>query len=78
MRQRTDKDTREEILLGPEIITKTTYKITLIRQRLLADQSRQHWSAACVSSQIRGWRLPEWANHRNKQLDFTADFDVLF
>ncbi|KAK3107930.1 hypothetical protein LTR53_018030, partial [Teratosphaeriaceae sp. CCFEE 6253] len=34
------------------------------------------WSAACVSSQIRAWRLPEWANHRNKQLDFTADFDV--
>ncbi|KAK5121688.1 hypothetical protein LTR85_004860 [Meristemomyces frigidus] len=34
------------------------------------------WSAGSVSSQIRGWRLPEWANHRNKQLDFTADFDV--
>ncbi|TKA83949.1 hypothetical protein B0A55_00186 [Friedmanniomyces simplex] len=42
----------------------------------LANQTSQHWSAACVSSQIRGWRLPEWANHRNKQLDFTADFDV--
>ncbi|KAK4506134.1 hypothetical protein PRZ48_004099 [Zasmidium cellare] len=34
------------------------------------------WSAGCVSSQIRAWRLPEWANHRSKQLDFTADFDV--
>lgn len=34
------------------------------------------WSAGAVSSQIRAWRLPEWANHRNKQLDFTADFDV--
>ncbi|KAK5135644.1 hypothetical protein LTR08_004945 [Meristemomyces frigidus] len=42
------------------------------------NQSSQHfaWSAGAVSSQIRGWRLPEWANHRNKQLDFTADFDV--
>ncbi|KAK5709628.1 hypothetical protein LTR17_019613 [Elasticomyces elasticus] len=37
---------------------------------------QQLWSAACVSSQIRGWRLPEWANHRNKRVDFTADFDV--
>ncbi|EME86663.1 glycosyltransferase family 2 protein [Pseudocercospora fijiensis CIRAD86] len=34
------------------------------------------WSAGSVSSQIRAWRLPEWANFRNKQLDFTADFDV--
>ncbi|EMC96857.1 glycosyltransferase family 2 protein [Baudoinia panamericana UAMH 10762] len=34
------------------------------------------WHAASVSSQIRSWRLPEWANHRNKQLDFTADFDI--
>ena len=34
------------------------------------------WSAGSVSSQIRAWRLPEWANHRNKQLDYTADFDV--
>jgi chitin synthase len=33
------------------------------------------WSAGCVSTQIRSWRLPEWANFRNKQLDFTADFD---
>lgn len=34
-----------------------------------------NWSAGAVSGQIRGWRLPEWANYRNKQLDFTADFD---
>lgn len=34
------------------------------------------WSAGAVSTQIRAWRLPEWANHRNKQLDFTADFDI--
>ncbi|KAK4970537.1 hypothetical protein LTR66_011537 [Elasticomyces elasticus] len=34
------------------------------------------WSAGSVSTQIRLWRLPEWANHRNKQLDFTADFDI--
>jgi chitin synthase len=34
------------------------------------------WSAGSVSSQIRSWRLPEWANFRTKQLDFTADFDV--
>lgn len=34
------------------------------------------WSAGSVSSQIRTWRLPEWANHRNKHLDYTADFDI--
>ena len=34
------------------------------------------WSAGSVSSQIRKWRLAEWANYRTKQLDFTADFDV--
>ena len=33
------------------------------------------WSAGSVSSQIRALRLPEWANYRNKQLDYTADFD---
>ncbi|KAK1829044.1 putative chitin synthase [Podospora conica] len=33
------------------------------------------WSAGTVSRQIRAWRLPEWANRRNKHLDFTADFD---
>jgi chitin synthase len=34
------------------------------------------WSAGAVSRQLRAWRLPEWANRRNKNLDFTADFDV--
>lgn len=34
------------------------------------------WSAGSVSRQLRAWRLPEWANRRNKNLDFTADFDV--
>ncbi|KAH8705177.1 putative chitin synthase [Talaromyces proteolyticus] len=34
------------------------------------------WSAGAVSRQLRDWRLPEWANRRHKQLDFTADFDV--
>lgn len=34
------------------------------------------WSAGAVSSQIRAWRLPEWANYRNRQLDYTADFDL--
>ncbi|KAI1626201.1 chitin synthase [Exophiala viscosa] len=34
------------------------------------------WSAGAVSRQLRAWRLPEWANHRNRHLDFTADFDV--
>ncbi|EHY60833.1 Chitin synthase 6 [Exophiala dermatitidis] len=33
------------------------------------------WSAGAVSRQLRAWRLPEWANHRNRHLDFTADFD---
>ncbi|KAF2109855.1 chitin synthase-domain-containing protein [Lophiotrema nucula] len=33
------------------------------------------WSAGTVSRQLRDWRLPEWANRRNKHLDFTADFD---
>lgn len=35
----------------------------------------QPWSASAVSSQLRAWRLPEWANRRSKRLDFTADFD---
>jgi chitin synthase len=35
----------------------------------------QPWSASAVSRQLRGWRLPEWANRRSKRLDFTADFD---
>lgn len=34
------------------------------------------WSAGAVSRQLRDWKLPEWANRRLKQLDFTADFDV--
>ena len=34
------------------------------------------WSAGAVSRQLRAWRLPEWANRRNKNLDFTADFDI--
>lgn len=34
------------------------------------------WSAGTVSRQLREWRLPEWANRRHKNLDFTADFDV--
>ncbi|KAJ5662205.1 uncharacterized protein N7477_009821 [Penicillium maclennaniae] len=34
------------------------------------------WSAGAVSRQLRDWRLPEWANRRLKQLDFTADFDI--
>ena len=34
------------------------------------------WSAGTVSKQLRLWRLPEWANYRNKSLDFTADFDI--
>jgi chitin synthase len=34
------------------------------------------WSAASVSRQLRAWRLPEWANRRNRNLDFTADFDI--
>lgn len=33
------------------------------------------WSAATVSRQLRDWRLPEWANRRNRSSDFTADFD---
>jgi len=34
------------------------------------------WSAGTVSRQLRAWRLPEWANRRNRHLDFTADFDM--
>ncbi|KKA27548.1 hypothetical protein TD95_002396 [Thielaviopsis punctulata] len=34
------------------------------------------WSAGVVSRQLRSWRLTEWANRRNKSLDFTADFDI--
>lgn len=34
------------------------------------------WSAGTVSRQLRSWRLPEWANRRNRHVDYTADFDV--
>jgi len=34
------------------------------------------WQAGVVSRQLREWRLPEWANRRNRHLEFTADFDV--
>ena len=40
------------------------------------NSSSPAWSAGTVSRQLRDWRLPEWANRRLKQLDFTADFDV--
>ncbi|RMZ70115.1 chitin synthase [Pyrenophora seminiperda CCB06] len=33
------------------------------------------WQAGVISRQLREWRLPEWANRRNRNLDFTADFD---
>ncbi|KAF2747836.1 glycosyltransferase family 2 protein [Sporormia fimetaria CBS 119925] len=33
------------------------------------------WHPGTVSTQLRDLRLPEWANRRNKSLDFTADFD---
>ncbi|KAJ3523705.1 hypothetical protein NM208_g12345 [Fusarium decemcellulare] len=33
------------------------------------------WSAGTVSRQLRSWRLPEWANRRSRNLDYTADFD---
>lgn len=34
------------------------------------------WSASTVTRQLRSWRLPEWATRRNRNLDFTADFEV--
>lgn len=34
------------------------------------------WSAGSVSRQLRAWRLTEWANRRNRSLDFTSDFDI--
>ncbi|KAF2502971.1 hypothetical protein BU16DRAFT_498901 [Lophium mytilinum] len=42
----------------------------------LSTSASGSWSAAVVSRQLRDWRLPEWANRRNRHLDFTADFDV--
>jgi chitin synthase len=41
----------------------------------ITQDSSNAWSAAAVSRQLRDWRLPEWANRRNRSLDFTADFD---
>lgn len=41
----------------------------------LVNAGASGWSAGSVSRQLRAWRLPEWANRRNKNLDFTADFD---
>ena len=41
----------------------------------IAQDANTVWSAAVVSRQLRDWRLPEWANRRNRSLDFTADFD---
>jgi len=38
--------------------------------------STDAWSAASASRQLRSYMLPEWANRRNRQLDFTADFDI--
>ncbi|PSN70609.1 hypothetical protein BS50DRAFT_570147 [Corynespora cassiicola Philippines] len=42
--------------------------------QLTQDVSRS-WAAGVISRQLRDWKLPEWANRRNRQLDFTADFD---
>ena len=42
----------------------------------LASTTTSAWSAGTVSRQLRTWRLPEWANRRNKNLDFTADFEI--
>jgi chitin synthase len=40
-----------------------------------AQDMSSNWQAGVVSRQLREWRLPEWANRRNRSLDFTADFD---
>ncbi|KAH3911558.1 chitin synthase [Parastagonospora nodorum] len=40
-----------------------------------AQDLQSTWQAGVVSRQLREWRLPEWANRRNRSLDFTADFD---
>ncbi|KAF2772182.1 chitin synthase [Teratosphaeria nubilosa] len=47
------------------------------KPQVFAEQSPTNlkWSAGSVAAQIRNWRLAEWANHRNKHLDYTADFD---
>src|SRR3954464_9806735 len=41
VRRSIDEDTRETILLGPELITETIEKIALIHQRIRAAQDRQ-------------------------------------
>src|SRR4051812_30276359 len=41
VRRRTDDDIGEIVLLGPELITEKTEKITLIRQRIRTEQDRQ-------------------------------------
>ncbi|KAL5403037.1 hypothetical protein PMIN03_010171 [Paraphaeosphaeria minitans] len=41
----------------------------------LTQDTTSSWSAATVSRQLRDWRLPEWANRRNRSSEFTADFD---
>ncbi|KAF2639750.1 hypothetical protein P280DRAFT_429083 [Massarina eburnea CBS 473.64] len=41
----------------------------------LTHDANATWSASKVSRQLRDWRIPEWANRRNRSLDFTADFD---
>lgn len=43
---------------------------------LNSDMPSTGWSASAVSRQLRDWKLTEWAHHRLKKLDFTADFDV--
>jgi chitin synthase len=41
----------------------------------LTQDLARSWNPGTVSRQLREFRLPEWANRRNKNLDFTADFD---
>ncbi|KAF2870509.1 chitin synthase-domain-containing protein [Massariosphaeria phaeospora] len=41
----------------------------------LSQDLNRTWAASIVSTQLRDWRLPEWANRRSRSLDFTADFD---
>lgn len=43
--------------------------------RLNPQDLTKSWNPGSVSRQLRELRLPEWANRRNKSLDFTADFD---
>lgn len=41
----------------------------------LTQDLNKSWNAGTLSRQLRDLRLPEWANRRNRSLDFTADFD---